>query len=71
MEFIKILGDWYSDAVLLYLTVPSTFRLKTVTLFAKVIISHPPHNFHSTLWVLSVSFYFDVLLGEVFTLTDI
>ena len=40
VELIKILGDWYSGAVLLYLTVPITIRLKSVTLFAKAVSSH-------------------------------
>ena len=44
VELIKILGDWYSGAVLLYLTVPITIRLKSITLFAKAVSSH-----HTTL----------------------
>ena len=42
MELIKILGDWHSDAVLLYLTVPLTIRLQSVNLLAKAIISNKP-----------------------------
>ena len=40
LKLIKILGEWYLDAVLLYLTVPLTIRLQSVNLFAKAIISH-------------------------------
>ena len=31
-EFIKILGDWHSDVVLLYLTVPLSLQSKSVTI---------------------------------------
>ena len=40
VELIKILGDWHSDTVLLYLTVPLTIRLQSVILLAKAIISN-------------------------------
>ena len=40
VELIKILGDWHSDTVLLYLTVPLTIRLQSVNLLAKAIISN-------------------------------
>ena len=46
MEIIKILGDWYSDTVLLYLSVPLTIRLQSVNLFAKGIILHRTTLFH-------------------------
>jgi len=60
VELIKKLGDRYSDAVLLYLTVPLPIRLQSVHLFAKAITSH--HTTLLSLWVWSVSFhfYFDV-----------
>ena len=40
VELIKILGDWHSDTVLLYITVPLTIRLQSVILLAKAIISN-------------------------------
>ena len=40
VEPINKLGDWYSDAVLLYLTVPLPIRLQSVHLFTKAITSH-------------------------------
>ena len=39
VELIKILGDWHSDAVLLYLTVPLSVRLESINVIAKVILS--------------------------------
>ena len=33
VELIKMLGDWKSDAVLLYLTVPLPIRLQSMDLF--------------------------------------
>lgn len=30
VDLIKILGDWHSDAILLYLTVPLSVRLESV-----------------------------------------
>ena len=38
-ELIKILGDWHSDAVLLYLTVPLSVQLESINVIAKVILS--------------------------------
>ena len=38
-KVIKILGDWHSDAVLLYLTVPLSVRLESINVIAKVILS--------------------------------
>lgn len=40
VELIKILGDWHSDAVLLYLTVPLSVRLQSVNIIAKTILSN-------------------------------
>ena len=40
IEFIKILGDWHSDAVLLYLTVPLSVRLESVNVIAKIILTY-------------------------------
>ena len=50
IELIKMLGDWHSDAVLLYLTVPLTIRLQSVNVIAKAIINNnsstlPPPQF--------------------------
>ena len=39
IELIKMLGDWKSDAVLLYLTVPLDIRIKASNLIAKSIQS--------------------------------
>ena len=39
VKLIKILGDWHSDAVLLYLTVPLSVRLESINVIAKVILS--------------------------------
>ena len=39
VELIKILGDWHSDAVLLYLTVPLSVRLESVNVIANTILS--------------------------------
>ena len=35
VEFIKMLGDWKSDSVLLYLTVPLQYRLMSLTMIVK------------------------------------
>ena len=40
VELIKILGDWHSDAVLLYLTVPLSVRIESINVIAKVILSY-------------------------------
>ena len=49
IEFIKILGDWHSDAVLLYLMVPLNVRLQSVNVMANSIISanNTNHTTHS------------------------
>ena len=39
LELIKLLGDWKSNAVLLYLTVPMNIRLHSVNLIAKQVLS--------------------------------
>ena len=39
VKVIKILGDWHSNAVLLYLTVPLSVRLESINVIAKVILS--------------------------------
>ena len=39
VELIKMLGDWHSDAVLLYLTVPLAIRLQSVKTIAKSILT--------------------------------
>ena len=43
IELIKVLGDWKSNAVLLYLTIPLTIRLQSVVILSKHILSlfHP------------------------------
>ena len=40
VELIKILGDWHSDAVLLYLTVPLSVRLESVNIIAKTVLAY-------------------------------
>ena len=40
LKLIKILGDWYLDTVLFYLTLPLTIRPQSVNLFATPVISH-------------------------------
>ena len=39
VKVIKILGDWHTDAVLLYLTVQLSVRLESINVIAKVILS--------------------------------
>ena len=39
VELIKMLGDWHSDAVLLYLTVSLAIRLQSVNTIAKSILT--------------------------------
>ena len=39
VELIKMLGDWHSDAVLLYLTVPLSVRIESVNVMAKSILA--------------------------------
>ena len=38
-KVIKIPGDWHSNAVLLYRTVPLSVRLESINVIAKVILS--------------------------------
>ena len=38
IEFIKMLGDWKSDSVLLYLTVPLQFRIQSSNMMIKPLI---------------------------------
>lgn len=38
IELIKILGDWHSDAILLYLTVPLSIRLQSISVFANSLL---------------------------------
>ena len=40
LELIKLLGDWKSNAAMLYLTVPMHIRLHSVNLIPKHILSH-------------------------------
>ena len=40
IELIKALGDWRSDTILIYLTMPLTTRLKTANMRCKSILSH-------------------------------
>lgn len=40
LELIKALGDWRSDTILIYLTMPLTSRLKTANMLCKSILSH-------------------------------
>lgn len=48
VELIKMLGDWHSDAVLLYLTVPLHIRLQSVNVIAKSLLT-TIHNIPTTL----------------------
>ena len=48
IEFIKILGDWHSDAMLLYLMVPLNVRLQSVNVMANSIsTNNTNHTTHS------------------------
>ena len=38
-----MLGDWKSDAILLYLTVPLSIRLQSVDMMSKAVIQHCAH----------------------------
>ena len=40
VELIKMLGDWKSDSVLLYLTVPLSIRLHSANVMCKRILKH-------------------------------
>ena len=42
IEMIKTLGDWRSDTVLLYLTMPLSVRLHSTNMLCKAILSHYP-----------------------------
>ena len=42
IELIKALGDWRSDAILLYLTIPLSIRLQSVDMLKKAILSSLP-----------------------------
>ena len=43
LQLIKVLGDWRSSAVLLYLTIPLNIRLQSATLLRKAVLT-PTHN---------------------------
>ena len=43
VELIKMLGDWKSDAVLLYLVVPLSIRLQSINMMSKAVIQHCAH----------------------------
>ena len=40
VELIKMLGDWKSDSVLLYLTVPLSIRLRSANVMSEKILKH-------------------------------
>lgn len=40
LELIKALGDWRSDTILIYLTMPLTIRLRSANMLCKSIITH-------------------------------
>ena len=42
IEMIKALGDWRSDTVLFYLTMPLSVRLHSANMLCKTILSHYP-----------------------------
>lgn len=44
LELIKVLGDWRSNAVLRYLTIPLNIRLQSANLLCKSVLSsnHTP-----------------------------
>ena len=44
IELIKVLGDWKSNAVLLYLTITLTIRLQSVNILSKHIITFSPYH---------------------------
>jgi len=44
IELIKALGDWRSDAVLVYLTMPLTIRLNSANMLCKSILSYSSNN---------------------------
>ena len=43
VELIKMLEDWKSNAVLLYLTVPLSIRLHSINMTSKAVIQHCAH----------------------------
>ena len=63
IKLIKALGNWCSDTILIYLTIPLTIRLYSANMLGKAILSHTPHHFHNTnpiyyfyLWVWTIDF---------------
>ena len=47
IELIKALGDWRSDTILIYLTMPLTVRLHSANMLCKAILRHNPHHSHA------------------------
>ena len=41
LELIKALGDWHSDTILIYLTMPFTVSLHSANMLCKAILQHP------------------------------
>lgn len=48
LELIKALGDWHSNTILIYLTMPLTIRLRSANMLCKAIISHSLNPNHTT-----------------------
>ena len=48
IKLIKALGNWHSDTILIYLTMPLTIRLYSANMLSKAILPHTPHHFHNT-----------------------
>ena len=48
IKLVKALGNWCSDTILIYLTMPLTIRLYSANMLSKAILSHTPHHFHNT-----------------------
>ena len=48
IKLIKALGNWGSDTILSYLTMPLTICLHSANMLGKAILSHTPHHFHNT-----------------------
>ena len=44
LELTKALGDWRSDTILIYLTMPLSIRLRTAHMFCKAILTPNPHT---------------------------
>lgn len=44
IELIKALGDWRSDTILIYLTMPLTVRLHSANMLCKAILQHNSHH---------------------------